>query len=268
MIKNTLYISREEMGNKRPILSQFDMYFRGLHTQPHKKMVNNFCTLGCRLVRLGNYEVVPRGKLLTTEAFVQMKVPRIASNGGKKGSDFVTVEVSWKDVVNALAHFGGELPVIFLFLSPRGSRKLRDLLKMRNRFSFFVDSCAGQDNSQRRITISLSDIRRDDVVSLRGQLKSKLHEIKLSNAENIFKHSAPAQLGCGSPRDSYGRRNLPDLVVRVSKSLNDSSIVFVVWQEAEEGHGLYLETVFLAKGVTKYSLLLTFESHEPIVGSD
>ena len=213
-------------------------------------MVNNFCTLGCRLVRLGNYEVVPRGKLLTTEAFVQMKVPRIASNGGKKGSDFVTVEVSWKDVVNVLAHFGGELPVIFLFLSPRGGRKLRDLLKMRNRFSFFVDSCAGQDNSQRRITISLSDIRRDDVVSLRGQLKSKLHEIKLSNAENIFKHSAPAQLGCGSPRDSYGRRNLPDLVVRVSKSLNDSSIVFVVWQEAEEGHGLYLDTVFLAKGVT------------------
>ena len=70
-------------------------------------MVNNFCTLGCRMVRLGNYEVAPRGKLLTTEAFVQMKVPRITCVGGKKkGSDFVTVEISWKEVLNALAYFG------------------------------------------------------------------------------------------------------------------------------------------------------------------
>ena len=198
------------------------------------------------MVRLGNYEVAPRGKLLTTEAFVQMKVPRITCVGGKKkGCDFVTVEISWKEVLNALAYFGRELPVLFLFLSPKGSRKLREILKMRNRFSFFIDSCAGQDNSQRRITIHLSEIRREEVLSLKGQLKGKLHEIKLVNAENIFNCSAPSDLGLGSPRDSYGRRGLPDLVVRVSKSLKDATLVFVVWQEAGEGSGLYLDVVFL-----------------------
>ena len=214
-----------------------------IHSQ--EDMVNNFCTLGCRMVRLGNYEVAPRGKLLTTEAFVQMKVPRITGAGGKKGSDFVTVEISWKEVVNALAYFGKELPILFLFLSPKGSRKLREILKMRNRFSFFIDSCAGQDNSQRRITIHLSEIRREEVLSLKSQLKGKLHEIKLVNAENIFKQSAPSDLGCGSPRNSFGRRELPDLVVRVSKSLKDATLVFVVWQEAAEGSGLYLDAVFL-----------------------
>ena len=83
-------------------------------------MVNNFCTLGCRMVRLGNYEVAPRGKLLTTEAFVQMKVPRITGVGGKKGGDFVTVEISWKEVVNALVYFGKELPILFLFQTGKG----------------------------------------------------------------------------------------------------------------------------------------------------
>ena len=208
-------------------------------------MVNNFCTLGCRMVRLGNYEVAPRGKLLTTEAFVQMKVPRITCVGGKKASDFVTVEIPWREVLNALAYFGRELPILFLFLSPKGSRKLREILKMRNRFSFFMDSCAGQDDSQRRVSIHLSEIRREEVLSLKGQLKGKLHEIKLLNAENIFNHSAPSELGCGSPRELYGRRGLPDLVVRVSKSLKDATLVFVVWQEAMEGSGLYLDVVFL-----------------------
>ena len=210
-------------------------------------MVNNFCTLGCRMVRLGNYEVAPRGKLLTTEAFVQMKVPRITSGfGGKKGGDFVTVEISWKEVLNALAYFGRELPILFLFLSPKGSRKLREVLKMRNRFSFFMDSCAGQDNSQRRISIHLSEIRREEVLSLKGQLKGKLHEIKLVNAQNIFNHSAPSDLGCGAPRELYGRcKDLPDLVVRVSKSLKDDTLVFVVWQEAREDSGIYLDVVFL-----------------------
>ena len=208
-------------------------------------MVNNFCTLGCRMVRLGNYEVAPRGKLLTTEAFVQMKVPRITGVGDKKGGDFVTVEISWKEVVNALVYFGKELPILFLFLSPKGSKRLREILKMRNRFSFFIDSCAGQDNSQRRITIHLTEIRKDDVLSLKGQLRGKLHEIKLVNAVNILRQSAPSELGCGSPRDMYGRRGLPDLVVRVSKSLKDATLVFVVWQEAWEGSGLFLDVVFL-----------------------
>jgi len=197
------------------------------------------------MVRLGNYEVAPRGKLLTTEAFVQMKVPRITCLGGKKANDFVTVEISWREVLNALAYFGKELPILFLFLSPKGSRKLREVLKMRNRFSFFMDSCAGQDNSQRRVSIHLSEIRREEVLSLKGQLKSKLHEIKLLNAENIFNHSAPSELGCGSPRELYGRRGLPDLVVRVSKSLKDATLVFVVWQEAIEDSGLNLDIVFL-----------------------
>ena len=119
------------------------------------KTGSSFCALSSKCVRIGNYSVIPRGRILTTDSFLQMKVPRIVA-GTKE--EYVTLDLPLEDVVNVLAFFGSVKPVLFFFLSPGGCRKVRELLRMKSRHSLFLDNCAGQDDSQKRLTVLLEKV--------------------------------------------------------------------------------------------------------------
>ena len=43
------------------------------------KTGSSFCALSSKCVRIGNYSVIPRGRILTTDSFLQMKVPKIVA---------------------------------------------------------------------------------------------------------------------------------------------------------------------------------------------
>ena len=79
-----------------------------------------------------------------------MKVSRIATG---REEEYITLDLPLEDVMNVLAFFGSVKPVLFFFLSPGGCRKVRELLRMKSRHSLFLDNCAGQDDSQKRVTV-------------------------------------------------------------------------------------------------------------------
>jgi len=193
-------------------------------------MASTFCALGCRVARVGNYEVVPRGKVLTTEAFIQLRVPSIAVTG------HVTLDIPHQDLVSVLVHFGKELNVMFLYLSAEGCRRVRQVLGMRSRHSLYLENCAGQEDSQRRITLLLEAVRREEVATVRKQLGTKFFSMPQLNASNILKTSKPRQLS-----ELVGEE---ELVLRAKRSLTGRE-VFLVWQEAMEDSAILLEEVVL-----------------------
>ena len=81
---------------------------------------------------------------------------RVPHTGNK--DDFVTVEIAMEDVLNVLAHFIPELPVLFLYISSRGCKKIREVLRMTNRFSHYLDIHSCQDNSQKRVSIVMENM--------------------------------------------------------------------------------------------------------------
>ena len=198
------------------------------------KTGSSFCALSSKCVRIGNYSVIPRGRILTTDSFLQMKVPKIVA-GSKE--EYVTLDLPLEDVVNVLAFFGSVQPVLFFFLNSGGCRKVRELLRMKSRHSLFLDNCAGQDDSQKRLTVLLERVGVEDIASLKSQLKGKLHEIKYENAFNILQQSAPKDLPENWQDFSF--------ILAVKKSFTESDLLFLVWQESEDDCGIKMYSAFL-----------------------
>ena len=111
---------------------------------------NSFSALPCKAVRLGNYEVQPRGRVLTTQQHIQMRVPRIPilSSSISSKEEYILLEIPLEEVLNVLVHFGPRLPVLFIFLSPWACRNVRDQLNMTTRHGFFLDNCAALPHLQ------------------------------------------------------------------------------------------------------------------------
>ena len=203
------------------------------------KPKTTFCALACKWVRLGNYEVVPRGRLLTTENFIQMKVRRITGR-----QEYVTIELSLEEVVNVLFYCGSSLAVLFLFISPPCCSRVRLLLGMRSRHGLFLDNCAGQDDSQKRVTILMERITAEDITILKSQLQNKLHEIPYENASNIMQTSKPKDF----PQESQELY----FILQVKKSFT-SDLLFLVWQEAVDNCNIKLKVAFLEKSRNRTS---------------
>ena len=180
-------------------------------------MVSGFCALSCRYVRLGNYQEKPRGKVLTTESIIQMRVPR---TGNK--DDFVTVEIAMEDVLNVLAHLRPPLPILFLYISPRGCKKIREVLRMFDRLSHYLDIHNCQNNSQKRITIVMENIFNEDKELIKEQFGEKLHEIEYQNAHNIHLLS--------SPLASADKTNYFPVVLNVKRSFKTGDVV-LTWHK-------------------------------------
>ena len=184
-------------------------------------MGGSFCAFSARYVRLGNYEVSPRGKVLTTETLIQMRVPH---TGNK--DDFVTVEISMEDVLNVLVHFGPQLPALFLYINPRGCKKIREVLNMDNILSHYLDVHNCQDNSQKRISIVLDNaFGDDDKEFINKQFGGRLHEIELQNAENILLLS--------SPKTNIDNTNSFPYVLNAKRSFKTGDVI-LTWKKIND----------------------------------
>lgn len=187
-------------------------------------MVNtSFCALSCQYVRLGNYQAVPRGKVLTTDKFIQMKVPRL-----ENPNDFVTLDIGMEEVLNVLVHLGDMMPVLFVYLSPKGCKLIRDILKMRSRHSYFLDIHGCQDETQKRVTILLNKITLEEERCLKTQFGSRLHEVKFQNAYNIHLQSSPKN------QTFTNENNNIAFVLTVKKSLK-TGLLLIKWHRSSEG---------------------------------
>jgi len=186
------------------------------------KVDTSFCALSSTAVRVGNYEVRPRGRILTTDQFLQMKVPSVASGGSKP--DFVTLDIPLREVANVVFHFCASLNVLFVYLVAAGCRRVREVLGMTSRHTFYLDNTNGQDAAHKRVTILLAEVRPEDLACLRAQLRGKLFEIPLANARTVLAVSAPRPLE--EQGEEQGWR------VRVSRCYLEPGHLLVVWQEA------------------------------------
>jgi len=149
-----------------------------------------FCTLSCRSIRVGNYKVLPKEKIIITERGVQVKVPAILNP-----NEVVTLNIMVQDVLKVLAHFGKSMPLLFLYVSPASCSKIRSCLKMTNKQSFFLD-VQTQDETQKRITILPEKLTEDQKAILKTHFGTNVQELEAKDANEILVRSSPKDLQC------------------------------------------------------------------------
>ena len=153
-----------------------------LHTQ------SNLCSLSCRLIRIGNYTVVPKDKITITDKGVQIKVPGIINP-----SEVVTLNIPMKEVYKVLAHFGKQMPLLFLYISPAACQKTRKMLKMTNSQSFYLD-VQSADETQKRITILPEKLNEENKAILKQHFSSILQDLESKDANEILVRSSPKDI--------------------------------------------------------------------------
>jgi len=149
-----------------------------------------YCTLACRSIRIGNYKVLPKEKIIITERGVQVKVPAILNP-----NDVVTLNIMMQDVLKVLAHFGKSMPLLFLYVSPSACIKIRSCLKMTNKQSFFLD-VQTSDETQKRITILPDKLTEDQKSILKTHFGANVQELEAKDANEILVRSSPKDLQC------------------------------------------------------------------------
>ena len=148
----------------------------------------SWCTLPCRSIRIGNYKVLPKEKITITEKGVQIKVPAILNP-----NEVVTINIVMKDILKVLAHFGKQMPLLFLYISPTACQKTRKLLKMTNSQSFYLE-VTSPDETQKRITILPDKLNEDSKVILKQHFSGQLQELESKDANEILVRSSPKDM--------------------------------------------------------------------------
>jgi len=148
----------------------------------------NWCSLTCRSIRIGNYKVLPKDKITITEKGVQIKVPSIINP-----SEVVTLNIVTKDILKVLVHFGKQMPLLFLYISPSACLKTRKLLKMTNSQSFYLD-VQSSDETQKRITILPDKLLEENKVTLNQHFSTIIQTLESKDANEILVRSSPKDI--------------------------------------------------------------------------
>ena len=148
-----------------------------------------WCSLVCRSIRIGNYKVLPKEKIIITDKGVLIKVPAIMNE-----SEVVTISIPMTDVLKVLAHFGKSMPLLFLYISPTACMKARKTLKMTNSQSFYLD-VQSNDETQKRITILPDKLSEDNKAILKQHFGSNVQELESKDANEILVRSSPKEIG-------------------------------------------------------------------------
>jgi len=149
---------------------------------------NNWCSLTCRSIRIGNYKVLPKDKITITEKGIQIKVPGIINP-----SELVTINIVMKDILKVLVHFGKQMPLLFLYISPSACQKTRKLLKMTNSQSFYLD-VQSTDETQKRITILPDKLLEENKVTLNQHFANIIQTLESKDANEILVRSSPKDI--------------------------------------------------------------------------
>jgi len=149
---------------------------------------SSWCSLSCRSIRIGNYKVLPKEKITITEKGIQIIVPGIMNP-----NDVITINIFMKDVLKVLGHFGKQMPLLFLYISPAACQKTRKLLKMANSQGFFLD-VQSPDETQKRITILPEKLNEESKVILKQHFAANLQELESKDANEILVRSSPKDI--------------------------------------------------------------------------
>ena len=146
----------------------------------------SWCSLTCRSIRIGNYKVLPKEKITITEKGVQIKVPDILNP-----KVVVIINIAMKDILKVHAHFGKQMPLLFLYISPAACQKTRKLLKMTNSQSFYLEVTSA-DETQKRITILPDKLNEDSKVIIKQHFSGTIfQELENKAANEILVRSSP-----------------------------------------------------------------------------
>ncbi|XP_012261070.2 uncharacterized protein LOC105688968 isoform X2 [Athalia rosae] len=107
---------------------------------PHTSLI-------CRTVRIGSYKYIPQERIIISKSGVRFGVPLLEDD-----TNFVPLEVKFKDIVNVLIHFGRAMPVLFFYTTTNAGGMIRELLGMQDPKGPYYDP-AGRDHTHKRITL-------------------------------------------------------------------------------------------------------------------
>jgi len=147
-----------------------------------------WCSILCRSIRIGNYKVIPKEKIIFTDNVVQIKVPAILNQ-----DELVTIDIPTKNVVKVMAHFGNDLPLLFFYVSPSECGKIRKLLKMTSSHSFYLDLLSS-DGTQNSITILPDKLTEENKTILKQHFGSKVQLLETNETCEILIRSSPKDL--------------------------------------------------------------------------
>jgi len=179
-------ISNDKTAVDRPSRVPDSFIYEGKHR------AGGFFSVQSRSVRLGSYKAVAREKTLFTQTGIQIRVPDIRKTGAQ-----VVVNVRKNDVMQIMAHFNKNLPIIFLYISPSACAAVRAELGMERRYGLWLDLNA-TDETMRRVTI-LPD-------RLQDEHKQILKQIYNDNLEELDSKKANELLVRSSPKDAVFQR--------------------------------------------------------------
>jgi len=156
-------------------------------------------SLPCRSVRIGNYKVLPKEKITLSPNGVQIKVPGIFNT-----EEVNTVTILKSDLIKIQAHFGKQMPLLFLYVKDSACVRARKVLKMTSAASFYLD-VASDDETQKRITILPEKLTDENKATLKQNFGETLQDLESKDANEILVRSSPKEMS--SLRGKIGGMN-------------------------------------------------------------
>ena len=145
---------------------------------------SKWCALKCKNLRIGDYEMKPRYKVVFTQSELKIKVETIGTR------EFVDVKIPLSEMLMVVASLTGYMPALFIYLSTTACHILRQKLGMTDRNNSFLD-ITSKDNSQRRLSIFPEFLSDTNIAIIEENLGELLQHVSQDHAYQIFLDSSP-----------------------------------------------------------------------------
>ena len=140
---------------------------------------SKWCALKCKNLRIGDYEMKPRYKVVFTQSELKIKVETIGNR------EFVDVKIPMSEMLMVVASLTGYMPALFIYLSTSACKILRQKLGMTDRNNSFLD-ITSKDNSQRRLSIFPEFLSDTNIAIIEENLGELLQHVSQDHAYQIF----------------------------------------------------------------------------------
>ncbi|KOB73014.1 Sentrin/sumo-specific protease senp7 [Operophtera brumata] len=161
--------------------------------KPNREEVNptnmqGFATsFNCRTIRIGSYRYTPKEKVFISARGIKIVAPSL-----KNESRDMALQISLKEVVRILVHFGKGLPVIFLYTMIRTGQYIRNSLDMVEDSGPYYDPMSKVDPFK-RITLLPETITEDCKVALKALFGKVMDELNSREANDILVRTCPKE---------------------------------------------------------------------------
>ena len=142
--------------------------------------------LPCRSIRVGSYKSMPKERAVFTEKGIHLKVPDICSDG-----KIITLNFRLGEILRVDAHFGRQMPILFINLTPSSCARARQALGMRDPSTGLWLDSTSKDETRKRITILPEKLSDDAKMILKRLFDPNLTEVDAKAANTMLVASSP-----------------------------------------------------------------------------